>query len=308
MNDVKEVQKHCNYEGGIIVLYNKCKSNYVMKDKPRNIRKISVMSFLILILVFSLISTTPILAEQTSNDSTEGIELIENGGFEEGKNPWVNYRDASIKVSDKEYSSGSHSLLIFDRKNTVDGPQQYITGKVKAGGVYKFSAKVKFSEGSEQKGFNFNIQNGPSWENIDVMGSAMINKGEWGIIEGTYTIPEDADLSETFIFIETSYANPADPETDLMDFYVDDISFSDITPDSNILENSGFEEGQEPWTNHGDASIRVTDQEFNGGSYSLLVSDRILTTDGPKQDVTGKVKAGGVYKFSTRVKYTKGPE
>src|SRR5690625_3642611 len=266
------------------------------------------MGFLILILIFPLISTTPILAEQTPNDFTDGIELIENGGFEEGKNPWVNYRDASIKVSDEEYSSGSHSLLIFDRQSTVDGPQQYITGKVKAGGVYKFSAKVKYNQGPEQKEFNFNIQNGPSWENIDVMGSATINKGEWGIVEGTYTIPEDADLSENFIFIETSYANPADPETDLMDFYVDDVSFADITPDSNILENSGFEEGQEPWTNYGNATIKVTDQEFNSGSYSLLVSDRMSTTDGPKQDITGKVRADGMYKFSARVKYTKGPE
>src|SRR5699024_4435441 len=110
-------------------------------------------------------------------------------------------------------------------QSTVDGPQQYITGKIIAGEVYKFSAKVKYVDGPEQKDFNFNIQNGPSWENIDVMGTATIKKGEWGIVEGTYKVPEDANLSENFIFIETSYANPADPENDLMDFYVDEVSF-----------------------------------------------------------------------------------
>src|SRR5690625_3051468 len=146
---------------------------------------------------------------------------------------------------------------------------------------------VKYVDGPNQKGFNFNIQNGPSWENIDVMASATINKGEWGAIEGIYTIPEDADLSETFIFIESAYANPADQETDLMDFYVDDVSFIDITPDPNLLDNGGFEEGHEPWTNYGDATVEVTDQEYSSGSNSLLITERVLTTDGPKQDITG---------------------
>src|SRR5690625_5772376 len=101
------------------------------------------------------------------------------------------------------------------------------------------------------------------------MKSATINKDEWGTIEGTYTVPEDADLSESFIFIETGYANPADPYNDLMDFYVDEVSFIDITPDLNLVENGGFEDGLDPWLNYRDASIEISDEEYRSGSKSL---------------------------------------
>lgn len=248
---------------------------------------------------------------ETDEETTPTVvnkELIENGGFEEGESPWLNYRSAQIEVTDEEAHSGSHSLLVTDRVATVDGPQQHITEKVRAGGTYEFSAMVKYVDGPDQKGFNFNIQNGPSWENIDVMASSTIKKGEWGLIEGTYTIPEDADLSQNFIFIETTYANPADPETDLMDFYVDDVSFVDISERPNLLKNSDFEDGLEPWTNYGDASIEVTDKESYSGANSLFISDRQLTTNGPKQDITGMIETETNYEFSAWIKYTDGPD
>lgn len=235
-------------------------------------------------------------------------ELIENGGFEDGREPWVNYRSAQIEVTDEEAHSGSYSLLVTDRVATVDGPQQYLTEKVRAGGTYQFSAMIKYVDGPDQKGFNFNIQNGPSWENIDVMASSTLNKGEWGLIEGTYTVPEDADLSQNFIFIETSYADPADPETDLMDFYVDDVSFVDISEVPNLLSNSDFEAGLDPWENYGDAVVEVTDQEAYSGSNSLLVSGRKASTNGPKQDITGMIEAETNYEFSAWVKYDQGPD
>ena len=235
-------------------------------------------------------------------------ELIENGGFEDGGEPWVNYRSAQIEVTDEEAHSGSYSLLVTDRVATVDGPQQYLTEKVRAGGTYQFSAMIKYVDGPDQKGFNFNIQNGPSWENIDVMASSTLNKGEWGLIEGTYTVPEDADLSQNFIFIETAYASQADPETDLMDFYVDDVSFVDISESPNLLKNSDFEEGLDPWENYGDAVVEITDQEAYSGSNSLLVSDRKASTNGLKQDVTGMIEAETSYEFSAWVKYDQGPD
>src|SRR5699024_9558184 len=135
-----------------------------------------------------------------------------------------------------------------------------------------------------------------------------LNKGEWGLIEGTYTVPEDADLSQNFIFIETAYASQADPETDLMDFYVDDVSFIDISESPNLLTNSDFEEGLDPWENYGDAVVEITDQEAYSGSNSLLVSDRKASTNGLKQDVTGMIEAETSYEFSAWVKYDQGPD
>ncbi|MCZ8520768.1 MULTISPECIES: family 43 glycosylhydrolase [Paenibacillus] len=165
-------------------------------------------------------------AVQSSTAASGGKELIDNGGMEAGLAPWSANGAAAVALTQEEFNSGSNGLHVTGRKLTGDGPKQVITGEVSAGVTYKFSAKVKYTEGPDQKQFNFDIQNGPSWQGIKVLGSATLKKGEWGTIEGSYTLPSDADLSETFIFVETPWSAAPDPVSDLMNFYVDDISFS----------------------------------------------------------------------------------
>lgn len=182
-------------------------------------------------------NSEPVVEE--THDEAEATELIENGTFEAGEDRWTNTGSASIQKSNQEFYRGEQSLLTSNRLATGDGPSQVITGRVEADQTYQFSAKIKYTEGPEQKQFNFNIQNGPSWEGIEVLGSAIINKGEWGTVEGTYTLRSDTDLSETFIFIETPWSNNPDPTTDLFDFYVDDVSFSEQNPGSIEREQAG---------------------------------------------------------------------
>ncbi|WP_245805784.1 family 43 glycosylhydrolase [Bacillus alkalicellulosilyticus] len=242
-----------------------------------------------------------------SASSYAGTDLIENGDMENGQDPWSGNGAATVQITDEEAYSGTFSLFTTGRAATGDGPRQMITGKVSPNEEFTFSAKVKYTEGPDEKIFNIAIQNGPSWQGISVMGSATIKKGEWGTIKGTYTIPENADLSQTFIFIETPWVADPDPVLDLLDFYVDDISFVNNTEVDELLENGGIEDGKEPWTGNGAATVHVTDEEAYSGSYSLLTTGRAATGDGPKQVITGKVKVGEEYKFSAKVKYTEGP-
>ena len=62
------------------------------------------------------------------------------------------------------------------------------------------------------------------WRGIDVVGSVTAQKGQWATITGTYTIPNDADMSYVGCFIETAWTAAPDPTNDLFDFYVDDVS------------------------------------------------------------------------------------
>src|SRR5699024_7320387 len=133
--------------------------------------------------------STNIVTVQEQLDLTEETELLENGGFEEGSKPWIANGSAHVQVTDQEFNNGSNSLLTTGRLATGDGPKQIITGKVKPHGTYEFSAKVKYTEGPNEKTFNYNIQNGPNYQYIKVMKSVTIQKGEWGTIQGTYTIP-----------------------------------------------------------------------------------------------------------------------
>lgn len=154
-------------------------------------------------------------------------ELVVNGGFEENAfSPWTTNSTATIASTTADHFSGSKSLLVSSRQQTGAGPKQDITGKVTAGTAYTFSAKVKYTTGPATKAFNFAIQNGPTYTGITVLGSATLTKGQWGTIQGTYTLPAGADLTRTFIFIETPYSASPDAANDLMNFYVDDVSFA----------------------------------------------------------------------------------
>lgn len=171
-------------------------------------------------------TTKKIYASDEFESTAQAIELIENGGFENSSiEPWTGTGSAKVSLTAKECNSGTNSLLIQNRKNTGDGPKQILTGKVKASQTYTFSTKVKYTTGPDTKQFNLCIQNGASYTGIKVIGSNTIKKGEWGTIEGSYTLPANADLSQNFLFIETNYVATPNQTNDLMDFYVDDISF-----------------------------------------------------------------------------------
>ncbi|WP_224753902.1 family 43 glycosylhydrolase [Paenibacillus terricola] len=242
------------------------------------------------------------------SSSTGGTEILVNGGFENEQDAsWVGSYGAAVAATDTEHSSGSKALLVSGRTLTGDGPKQVTTGKIQTGVTYRFSAKVKYTSGPDTKPFNFDIQHGPSWQGIKILGSKTIAKGEWGTIEGTYTVPADADISQTFIFIETPWVQTPDPTNDLMDFYVDDVSMLD-TSVSELIDNGNAEAGLAPWMANGAAAASLSDAEHYSGAYSILTTGRKATGDGAKQVITGEVTAGATYQFSAKVKYTSGPD
>lgn len=159
--------------------------------------------------------------------STAPEQLIVNGGFENNDtSPWERNNTANIDKTQAEKFSGNQSLFVSGRRQTAAGPKQELTGKLKSGEVYQFSAKVKYLAGPDTKPFQLSIQHGPSYTGISIMGSATLTKGQWGTIQGTYTLPAQADLSQSFIFVETPYQASPDSANDLMDFYLDDVSLT----------------------------------------------------------------------------------
>lgn len=159
-------------------------------------------------------------------------EIIINGGFENGTENWEGNEGAALEAVADDGASNNTSVKITDRTKTASGPRQDLTDKLKQGQLVQVSAKVKYNDGPDNKTFNICIQNG-DWNGIKVAASATAKKGEWTTIEGKYTIPNDADMSSSSIFIETAYSGSPDKEDDLFDFYVDDISLKKLAnPDT----------------------------------------------------------------------------
>ena len=244
-------------------------------------------------------------AQPTADQEAERMELIVNGGFEDGTEPWAVQEAATLTPVDED---GNTVLLVSDRTNTASGPKQVLTGQLSQGQKVQVSAKVKYNDGPASKTFNFCIQCG-DWRGIDVVGSVTAQKGQWATITGTYTIPNDADMSYVGCFIETAWTATPDPTNDLFDFYVDDVSVTVEAeePGYGIIVNGGFENGSEPWAVQEASTLEIVTEEAFSGSYSAKISDRTNTASGPKQVLTGQLSQGQKVQVSAKVKYNDGP-
>ncbi|VDG73945.1 beta-xylosidase [Clostridium carnis] len=268
------------------------------------------------------------------DDPADGKELLKNGDFDDGIDDWEVNEGGQLSTTDDSvvlygthnweanesgessttddsvvlktsYTNSTAVLKISNRKGTTSGPKQNLTGKLEAGKTYYFSAKVKYDaldSAPDNRTFNFTMQNGPDYRYRKNLGSKSIKKGEWGTISGTYTMPEDVDPDNVFIFIETSWTPEQDKNKDLMDFYVDDVSFVDMTVDANIIKNGEFDSDIESWEGTWAGKVKWNDDGV------VHVYDRTRTGGGPLQPLSGKVKAGEKYKFSAKVKYDDGPD
>ena len=247
-------------------------------------------------------------AQPTADQEAERMELIVNGGFEDGTEPWTTQESATLELVTEEAYSGSTSLKVSDRTDTASGPKQDLTGQLTAGQQVEVTAHVKYNEGPDSKTFNLCIQCG-DWTGIDVAASVTAQKGEWATITGTYTIPEDADMSSVGCFIETAWTATPDPTNDLFDFYVDDVSVTVEAeePGYGIIVNGGFENGSEPWAVQEASTLEIVTEEAFSGSSSAKISDRTNTASGPKQVLTGQLIQGQKVQVSAKVKYNDGP-
>ena len=162
-----------------------------------------------------------------AEDYVDPDEIIINGGFEKETENWQTQDPGTITAVTEEHASGNMAAKITNRTATASGPMQDITGKIAQGQLVQVSAKVKYNEGPDNKTFNICIQNG-DWRGIEVAASANVKKGEWTTIEGKFTIPNDADMSSSRIFIETAWTANPDENNDLFDFYADDISLKKL--------------------------------------------------------------------------------
>ncbi|OXM87037.1 carbohydrate-binding protein [Paenibacillus rigui] len=248
---------------------------------------------------------------QLSITVTKLTELLENGGFENGQSPWIVNETADLSVSDQVFYSGSHSIHVTGRKTTGSGPKQSVDGKVKPGVTYKYSAKVKYDTGPATRQFNLTMRNedwinmsqsDSSWWVFKDFGHGTITKGVWGTIEGTVTVPADANFSRPAIFVETSWKSVQDPTDDLMDFYVDDVSFLDttaptqVTPAAAISADNSVKPG----------SSFTVGVSLNNVTQSVYAEDITLTYDANVFDYVSAAGANNSIQIVTEDKATTG--
>lgn len=158
--------------------------------------------------------------------SATGNELVKNGNIEDGTTNWNSLYGCDLGLGYVTVHSGSRSLKASGRTMTASGAVQDMTGRFEKGATYNVSAAVRYnlSENPKATGktqFFISIIYGDG--KIENMATVTTAGDQWAIINGKYTVPANADLSSTRVFIETAFkSNPS--AQDLVTFFADDIS------------------------------------------------------------------------------------
>ena len=120
------------------------------------------------------------------------MELTKNPHFDEGSAHWK-ARGSEITVIEE---NGEFHRACFQPEHTWAGIEQSFSWRLQPGKSYKAAFRVKYTEGPESKDFILTAQkviNGQtSYQNL-VRGQ--VNKGQWQVIQGTFTIPEEVAAS-----------------------------------------------------------------------------------------------------------------
>ncbi|TQM78535.1 arabinoxylan arabinofuranohydrolase [Saccharothrix saharensis] len=215
-----------------------------------------------------------------------GPNLLSNPGFEDGLAGWAvnngNATDSATLSPTADAHSGSAAVLVTDRKTTGSGPAQDLAGKVQAGRTYTVTAWVKYENPASPATKQFFVTMHYGGSTYTNLGTGTVPRGQWGLLQGTFTIPAGQSVATPRVFVETPWtADPAAaPATHLMDFKVDDITLREFTP-STTIEVLGKNPGEgNPLISHkfgADGNAFVHD----GRVYVYMTNDTQVYNPGP---------------------------
>ncbi|MGW4109880.1 family 43 glycosylhydrolase [Actinosynnema sp. NPDC004786] len=218
--------------------------------------------------------------------SAAGPNLIANPGFEDGLSGWTvnngNPTDGATLSPTTDAYAGSGAVLVTNRKTTGSGPAQDLAGKVQAGKTYTVTARVKYENPASPATKQFFVTMHYGGSTYTNLGTGTVPRGQWGLLQGTFTIPAGQGVATPRIFVETPWtADPAAaPATHLMDFKVDDVVLREFTP-STTIEVLGKNPGEgNPLISHkfgADGNAFVHD----GRVYLYMTNDTQVYNPGP---------------------------
>ena len=166
-------------------------------------------------------SVTPLFAAEAAAEY--GAYIYDD--FEtEDLNGWGNRgtgdKQEVVELSTEEHYTGSSCIKVSNRSETWHGATCDKSKELTLGETYEFSVAIKYT-GNYSNTQNFSLQlqyNDGVDDQYRTIKSQAVNKGQWTILKGEYTIPTDA--TNVSIYVETQWTSNPSPQ-DLMDFYID---------------------------------------------------------------------------------------
>lgn len=248
--------------------------------------------------------------------SLPAVAQVVTSDFEDGTTDnWSGFAGAQVSVSADEANTGTHSLLVTNRSQTYQGPGIDLTSALTAGQPYLFKIAVRLSDSTPgSDSVNVTMKSTISGTtSYSTVASATVTNTGWVLMQGSYTPPSNftappSGTDDLFLYVE-------DDTNAAAEYYIDTFSVSATSggctvPSDNSGFSSNFEDGTvQGWASRGGGSpvvLTPTEADAHGGGWSLLVTGRTATWNGPTHDITGKMCNGQQYWVEAWVKMAAG--
>jgi|GEM_PF-198640 len=217
-------------------------------------------------------------------------------GFEDDSLLGVSTKYTEKNSIDSEYAhEGEKSLKVSDRSNVWEGPQIDLMEKFRKGETYYCSTWV-YQESGETQTFRLTAYScDDSIEDqydkkfyTTVAENLEVPSGEWTRLDGLYTYNYEGNPNSMVVYVES-------PEIGF-DFYVDDI----VITGPSVVNSSFEDESTKGWSGNG-STLSVSNEFAQSGDYSLKVTGRSNSWEGPVTDLMGKLLKGNTYYASAWV-------
>ena len=227
-------------------------------------------------------------------------QVVATYDFEDGTaQGWVSFDGASVPANTTAAAfSGTHSLLATTDSGGA-GPRIAAGSTLLAGATYTITGHVMLTPGEPATSANFTIIRTdptcfgePCFDDVGPFQVAVTATG-WAQIGGSYKV--SATESGLTLYVQLVGPSSATP------FYLDDVVITETAPPTSTpVAGYTFEDGTlDGWFPFGSPTLTNTTAapvaDPNGGSHSLMVSNRTSGSMGPAVNLAGKLTAGATY-------------
>lgn len=234
-------------------------------------------------------------------------QVISND-FEDGTLQGWTSRGSAILANTTEAShAGTHSLRTTGRTAAWNGPSLDLRTKLVPNTTYQITGWVRLVSGEAPTNVKFTVQRTPTGGTDNYSGitaAVAVTDGAWVKLQGNYSF-DTASNSTLLVYLESDSPTSA--------YLLDDFTITQVTAAgcSEPPEQSGlfsdFETGTtQGWGGRGSAAVAATTADKYQGSYSLQVTNRTASWNGPSINALCRIQKGSKYAISLWAKLLPG--
>jgi len=224
-----------------------------------------------------------------------GVNLVVDGGFEEGIAGWSSWNGSSLSASTLQAHGGTQSLRATSRPNANQFAVYNLTSVVQPDTTYAVSAWVLHTGAASDTvrlAAKVGCASGDTYPWLQ--DNPAVAPNEWTQLSGNLAIPASCVVSDVVVYFEGTSVGS--------DVFIDDVRV--VPPTNNLVNDGGFETGAAGWSSWNGSTLSASNLQAHGGAQSLRATNRPNANQFAVYNLTSVVQAGTTYAVSAWALHT----